>query len=96
MLDAADINDFDFDAATDRHLWAERFDRDTGDLFTTQNEITGRIANTLNVKLATIEADRRTDEPDVLDYILRVRAAWNKGPMRDNFGSSRRKPDSNH
>ena len=32
------------DAATDRHLWAERFDRDTGDLFAMQNEITGRIA----------------------------------------------------
>jgi len=76
------------DAATDRHLWAERFDREVGDLFDLQNEITGRIANTLNVKLATVEADRRTDQPDVLDYILRGRAAWNKGPMRDNFAEA--------
>jgi TolB-like protein len=26
------------------HLWAERFDRDIGNLFDLQNEITGRIA----------------------------------------------------
>src|ERR1700731_1084442 len=39
------------DAATNAHLWAERFDRYTGDLFALQNEITGRIANSLNVEL---------------------------------------------
>src|SRR5215472_12925342 len=37
------------DAETDTHLWAERFDRDSGDLFALQNEITGRIANTLSL-----------------------------------------------
>jgi len=35
------------DAATNTHLWAERFDHDIGDLFAIQNEITSRIANTL-------------------------------------------------
>ena len=39
------------DAETDAHLWAERFDRDTGDLFALQNEITSRIAVALNVEL---------------------------------------------
>jgi TolB-like protein len=34
------------DAATDKHLWADRFDHDIGDLFALQNEITSRIANT--------------------------------------------------
>jgi len=76
------------DATTDTHLWAERFDRDTGDLFALQNEITGRIANTLNVQLMTLEAHRLTDQPDVLDYILRGRAAWNSGPTRENFAYS--------
>jgi TolB-like protein/class 3 adenylate cyclase/Tfp pilus assembly protein PilF len=76
------------DAATDRHLWAERFDRDRSDLFAMQNEITGRIANTLNGELVTVEASRATDQPDVLDYILRGRAAWNKGPMRDNLAQA--------
>jgi adenylate cyclase len=36
------------DAATDAHLWAERFDGDTSDLFALQNEITSRIAVALS------------------------------------------------
>ena len=33
------------EAETDANLWAQRFDRDMGDLFALQNEITGRIPN---------------------------------------------------
>ena len=73
------------DAATNAHLWAERFDRYTGDLFALQNEITGRIANALNVELIGAEAAQPAENPDTLDYILRGRAAWNKGPTRDNY-----------
>jgi adenylate cyclase len=76
------------DAATDTHLWAERFDRDTGDLFALQNEITGRIANALGVELIAAEAAQPTENPDALDYILRGRAAWNKGPTRDNYAQA--------
>src|SRR5713101_5973589 len=71
------------DAATDAHLWAERFDRDMGDLFVLQNEITGRIAVALNVELIGAEAARPTDNPDALDYILRGRAAGLKPLSRD-------------
>jgi TolB-like protein/class 3 adenylate cyclase/tetratricopeptide (TPR) repeat protein len=76
------------DAATDTHLWAERFDRDMGDLFALQNEITGRIANALGVELIAAEAAQPTENPDALDYILRGRAAWNKGPTRDNYAQA--------
>jgi adenylate cyclase len=62
------------DAATDAHLWAERFDCDTVDLFALQNEVTGRIANALGVELIAAEAARPTEHPDALDYILRGRA----------------------
>jgi TolB-like protein len=62
------------DAATDAHLWAEQFDRDTGDLFALQNEITGRLANALGVELIAAEAARPIEHPDALDYILRGRA----------------------
>jgi TolB-like protein len=62
------------DAATDSHLWTERFDRDTGDLFALQNEITSRLANALGVELIAAEAARPTKHPDALDYILRARA----------------------
>jgi hypothetical protein len=58
------------DAETDTHLWAERFDRDMGDLFVLQNEITGRIAIALNLKLIDVEATRQTDRPEALDYIF--------------------------
>jgi TolB-like protein/Flp pilus assembly protein TadD len=71
------------DAATDAHLWAERLDGDAGDLFALQNEITSRIAVALNLELLSAEAALSTERPNVLEYILRARAAWNKPPSRD-------------
>jgi adenylate cyclase len=73
------------DTGTDGHLWAERFDRGTGDLFALQNEITSRIANTLGIELITAEAARPTERPDALDYILRGRAAALRLPSRESF-----------
>ena len=71
------------DAETDAHLWAERFDRDTGDLFALQNEITSRIAVALNLELTGREAARPTNNPDAVDYILRGRAAYWKPASRE-------------
>jgi TolB-like protein len=62
------------DAEADAHLWAERFDLDTDNLFALQNEITSRIAVALNLELIGAEATRPTEKPDALDYILRGRA----------------------
>jgi TolB-like protein/class 3 adenylate cyclase len=76
------------DAETDKHLWTDRFDRDLGDFFALQNEITGRIANALNVELVGVEAARPTDHPEALDYIFRGRAANNKGSSRDAFAEA--------
>jgi TolB-like protein len=76
------------DAATDAHLWTERFDRDTGDLFALQNEITSRISIALNVELTTLEATRATEHPDALDYIFRGRAAMYKPFSRDNYAEA--------
>jgi adenylate cyclase len=71
------------DAETDAHLWADRFDRDIGDLFALQNEITGRIAAVLNDELATAEASRPKEHPDTLDYIFRGRAVRNQPASRE-------------
>jgi adenylate cyclase len=76
------------DAETDAHLWAERFDRDMGDLFALQNEITGRIAGALNVELIAAEAARPTEHPDALDYILRGRAARLKPNSRNVYAEA--------
>src|SRR6516165_9407300 len=74
------------DAETDAHLWAERFDRDTHDLFALQDEITSQIAIALGSELVIAEAARLTGHPDVPDYILRGRAAfYNRPSSRDNF-----------
>ncbi|HZC45927.1 MAG TPA: tetratricopeptide repeat protein [Candidatus Acidoferrum sp.] len=73
------------DAETDAHLWAERFDRDTLDLFALQNEITSRIAVALHLELIGAEAARPIADLDALDYILRGRATWLKPRSRDNY-----------
>jgi adenylate cyclase len=76
------------DAETDAHVWAERFERDIGDLFGLQNEITGRIANSLGGALIGAEAARPSEHPDALDYIFRGRAVGLKPLSRDTVAES--------
>jgi TolB-like protein/Tfp pilus assembly protein PilF len=76
------------DAQTGAHLWAERFDRDTADLFALQDEITSRIANALDIELIGAEAARPIENPDALDYILRGRAASLKSPTPEKFAEA--------
>jgi TolB-like protein/class 3 adenylate cyclase/Tfp pilus assembly protein PilF len=73
------------DAATDAHLWAERFDFDMGDLFALQNDLTARIANTLNLELISVEGARSTKNLDASDYIFQGRAIWWKPRTPDNY-----------
>jgi TolB-like protein/class 3 adenylate cyclase len=84
----ARINAQLIDAETDKHLWTDRFDRDLGDFFALQNEITGRIANALNLELVGVEAARPTDRPEALDYIFRGRAANNKGSSHEAYAEA--------
>ena len=72
------------DAETGAHLWAERFDRDAGDLFALQNEITARIARALQSQLAIAEARRPAERPDAFDYILRGRAVLTRPISKEN------------
>ena len=52
------------DAETGNHLWAERFDKPLADLFDMQDEIVGRLANSLSDQLAAVEARRAEQAPD--------------------------------
>jgi adenylate cyclase len=81
----ARINTQLIDTETGAHLWAERFDRDIGDLFSLQNEITARIANALQGQLAIAESRRPTNNPDAVDYILRGRAVLTNPISRENY-----------
>ena len=81
------INAQVIDAETDTHLWAERFDGDTRDLFALQDEVTSRIAVALNLELLNAEAARRTEHPDALEFILRARAAGAKPPSPEGLAA---------
>jgi adenylate cyclase len=72
--DRVRVNTQLIDAESDAHLWAERFDYATDDLFELQDDLTSRIAVALNLGLIETEAARPTDNPDALDYIFRGRA----------------------
>jgi TolB-like protein/class 3 adenylate cyclase len=79
------INAVLIDAETDAQLWAERFDRDIGDLFAVQNEITARIAHALQSQLAIAESRRTIARPDALDYIMRGRAQLSRPISPENY-----------
>jgi adenylate cyclase len=51
------------EAATDKHLWAERYDRESGDLFAIQDEITLAIVSTLVARVDTSERQRAQRKP---------------------------------
>jgi TolB-like protein/cytochrome c-type biogenesis protein CcmH/NrfG len=63
------------DARSGGHLWAERYDRDLGDIFALQDEVTQEIVSTLAVKLTADErksmASAPTDNVEAYDYRLR-------------------------
>jgi TolB-like protein/DNA-binding winged helix-turn-helix (wHTH) protein/Flp pilus assembly protein TadD len=70
------------DAETGSDLWAESFDRGSGDLFAVHDEIARRIVNTVKWQLVEIEAkraERRGADEDVTDYLIRADAAWHRG-----------------
>ncbi|MGD9233578.1 MAG: adenylate/guanylate cyclase domain-containing protein, partial [Desulfobacterales bacterium] len=63
------------DAATDQHLWAERYDRDLKDLFKLQNELVQTIVSKMAIRIDETERTRAmrksTDNLQAYDYLLR-------------------------
>ena len=66
------------DAIADRHVWAERYDRDLEDIFAIQDEITERIAMAVAPELqaAEMERARRKTVPELGVWELVARAGW--------------------
>ncbi len=68
------------EAATDTHLWAERYDRDLTDIFAVQDEISQAIVAALKVRLLPEEkkaiAKRGTDSVEAYDLVLMARNIW--------------------
>jgi adenylate cyclase len=80
------------DAATGRHLWAERYDRDLTDIFEVQDDVTRRIVDALKVTLGPAENARLTDSGtsniDAYDCVLRGRELIGKTKNRETFEQS--------
>ena len=72
------------DTRTDRHLWAQTYDRDLADVFAIQSEIAKTIADQLQAKLSPSEknAIERPPTTDISAFDLYVRA---KSERADDF-----------
>lgn len=71
---------------TDKHLWAERYDRDLDDIFAVQDDISRSIVAALKVRLASSEsraiAQRGTTSPQAYRFYLMARRYWMGGWSR--------------
>jgi TolB-like protein len=65
------------DAATESHVWAERYDREVKDIFAVQDHMTGAIAATLEGRVAASGAEQARRRPTkdwaAYDYFLQGR-----------------------
>src|SRR5437763_362746 len=64
------------DARTDKHVWAQTYDRDLADVFAIETEVAQAIANELQAKLSTSEKAAIEEKPtqDLVAYEFYARA----------------------
>lgn len=67
-------------SATDSHLWADTYERDTADLFALQTEIAENIARQIGATVRPVLASTvgQAINPEAYDAYLRGRYFWNK------------------
>jgi adenylate cyclase len=82
------------EAATGRHVWAERYDRTLHDLFGLQSEITSRIVTELDVKLVSGEMARTirrgTDNLEAYELVMKGRRLWTQDNLEEGCELNRR------
>jgi hypothetical protein len=70
------------DAATDRHLWAESYEREVEDVLALQREVAGAIVREVQVQLTPQESERlskaRPVAPAAYEAYLQGRHHWNR------------------
>jgi adenylate cyclase len=81
------------DAETDRHIWAERYDRDLADIFAIQDEMTRSIVATLpgRVEAATHDRAKRkpTDNMAAYECVLAAKVLHHRSARKDNDEAQR-------
>jgi len=77
------------DAATDSHLWSERYDRPLTDIFALQDEIVRQIVTTLKLQLTLREQGylvrKTTDNLEAYDAYLRGIELYNRATQEANI-----------
>jgi adenylate cyclase len=81
------------DAETDRHIWAERYDRNIEDIFAIQDELTGAIAATLPGRLEAANYDRAKRQPAAsavaYECVLTAKVLHHRSTRDDNAEARR-------
>ena len=81
------------DAETDRHIWAERYDRKLEDIFAIQDEVTGAIVATLpgRVEAATHHRAKRKPTGNMAAYecVLTAKVLHHRSNREDNAEAQR-------
>jgi adenylate cyclase len=81
------------DGETDRHIWAERYDRKLEDIFAIQDEVTRAIVATLpgRVEAATHDRAKRktTDNMAAYECVLAARVLHHRSVREDNEAAQR-------
>ncbi|QIG52625.1 adenylate/guanylate cyclase domain-containing protein [Nordella sp. HKS 07] len=81
------------DARTDRHVWAERYDRELADIFAMQDEVTSSIVATLSgrVEAAAVERVQRspTSNMRAYEYVLTAKVLHHRSTVQANAEAQR-------
>ena len=77
------------DTETDKHLWAETYDRDLDDIFAIQSDVAKKIATALKASLTPEEEKRIDKKPtenlEAYDYYLRGSEYANRSYLESDF-----------
>jgi len=81
------------EAETGNHVWAERYDRDVGDIFAVQDEITERVVAAIEPELYAAEDIRSQRKPpeslDAWECVIRALSAIGQGTREANADAER-------
>ena len=80
------------DAESGAHMWADRFEADTADLFKLQDQVVAQLANALRYELGMAEATKAagTQNPDAIDLAMRGWAVMpHSMPSKDEADAAR-------
>ena len=76
------------DAETDRHLWAERYDRELADIFAIQDEVTAAIVSVLAGRVEAATRDRAARKPTenmaAYECVVAAKVLHHRSAQEDN------------